>query len=108
MARTEALRDSISRSCALMAFNTFLRAATRHSTFERVLFLGDLGPLLGALLARTGVDDLVILAHQVDRLIQVMDVRCGAGHRVDIPDTCGSAPMWAFISKYHWLPFLEE
>ena len=49
-----------------------------------MLIAGDLGSLLGTLVAGVGVDDLVIGTHQVGCLVQVMDVRGRRGERVDV------------------------
>ena len=45
----------------------------------------DLGMLTGALVAGIGVDGLIVGAHQVGCLVQVMDVGRGRGDRVGIP-----------------------
>ena len=39
----------------------------------------------GTLIARIGVDHLVIGTHEVGRLVEVVDVGRRGGHRVDIP-----------------------
>ena len=49
-----------------------------------MLIAGDVGPLLDTLIAGVGVDDLIVGADQDGDLVQVVHVRRGRGHRVDV------------------------
>ena len=52
-----------------------------------MLIPGNLGSLLHTLVAGVGVDDLVIITHQVHGLVEIVDVRGRGAHGVDVPGT---------------------
>ena len=83
--RTDAFLDSCARSGPAIAFNVPLRAGTRHRTVERRPTRGEIGSLIRPLVAGATEDDLIVIAYQIGGLIQVVHIRRGGGHRVDIP-----------------------